>query len=211
MAFSSLLSTVILAALLLLNRVIGAPTNVLKTSYSQSVSRQQATNKADCESQPALSCQLQPTKGSKVQGTVTFAGKYQNGICGVWIRAQISSLTKGEHGFHIHTYGDLRRANGNLAGPHFASPGSSSSRIHGFPDTKRRHWGDLGNVRAWGGGNAAYQRFDSIIRISDIVGRSVIVHANPDLGPDYQPSGDSGRRQAHCIIGYANPMLPVES
>lgn len=158
--------------------------------------------------QPALSCKLEATTGNKVEGTVTFTAAFEKGKCGVRIKAQVSGLSKGQHGFHIHTYGDIRRSNGKLAGGHFAAP-FPRSLPHGLPDSKKRHWGDLGNLVAWGGGNAAYSRFDSVLQLKYIVGRAVIVHAGQDKGPEFQPSGDAGARQAHCVIGYANPILPT--
>ena len=43
-------------------------------------------------------CQLSPTKGNNVSGTVTFTKVKE----GVKVVADINGLTKGKHGFHIH-------------------------------------------------------------------------------------------------------------
>lgn len=172
------------------------------------IDRQLVGSKAACEKQAAAVCELEPTNGNEVRGTVTFAAMYRGGKCGVRIAARVKGLTKGEHGMHIHTYGDIRRSNGKLAGGHFSSPWGRALP-HGLPTSPKRHWGDLGNIVAWGGGHAALSSFDDVIRIPHIVGRSVVIHAARDKGSDFQPSGDSGPRQAHCVIGFANPDLSV--
>ncbi len=51
---------------------------------------------------------LQPTKDSKVSGTVTF----DHAEGGVQVVAKIDGLTKGPHGFHIHEFGDASSADG---------------------------------------------------------------------------------------------------
>lgn len=120
------------------------------------------------------------------------------------IQAKVSNLRRGDHGFHIHTYGDVRTDDGLSTGGHFTSP-NGGTMPHGAPNDLKRHWGDFGNLTAWKKGNAIYQRGDNVIKISGIVGRSMVIHALGDKGASAQPSGDAGSRQASCVIGYANP------
>lgn len=163
-----------------------------------------------CFSQPRLVCHIQGTTGNgKVTGMVMFSpsfwAKRPGQKCGVLIRAIVQGLRPGFHGFHIHTYGDIRRNDAFLAGGHFTNP-AGSFVPHGLPDDDaRRHWGDFGNLRAWNRGNAGYTRTDFVIRLGGIIGRSIVIHAEEDKGASEQPSGASGSRIAQCVIGIANP------
>lgn len=137
---------------------------------------------------------LNPTKGSEVQGRVDF--KKVDG--GVLITAEVSGLTPGKHGFHIHEFGDCTSADGASAGGHF----NPTHAKHGGPDHIDRHAGDLGNVVANELGIAVYSRVDTMIKLNGpdtIIGRSIIVHANSD---DYktQPTGNAGGRLACGVI-----------
>lgn len=137
---------------------------------------------------------LNPTKGNRAQGYVTF--KQVEG--GVLIVADVDYLEPGKHGFHIHEYGDCSAPDGSSAGGHF----NPKNTKHGAPDAVERHVGDLGNLAADGKGHAHYERVDTVISLEgpdSIIGRSVIVHANAD---DYhtQPTGNAGGRIACGVI-----------
>ena len=139
-------------------------------------------------------CELKATKGNKVAGTVIFIQK--KGY--VTVRAHISGLTPGKHGFHIHECGDCSASDGSSAKGHF-NPGKHN---HGGPSAKERHAGDLGNLNANAKGVADYERGDSTIHLSgdnNIMGKSVIVHEKTD---DYktQPTGNAGSRIACGVI-----------
>ena len=51
-----------------------------------------------------LVCVLTATKGNAVAGTIVLEQK--DGYC--QLTGEITGLTKGEHGFHVHMFGDLR-------------------------------------------------------------------------------------------------------
>jgi Cu-Zn family superoxide dismutase len=80
---------------------------------------------------------------------------------------------------------------------------------HGSPQDRIRHVGDLGNIIAGEDGVAEIRLCDRLISLSgmnSIIGRSVVVHANPDdLGrggaPDSNTTGNAGARVACGIIG----------
>ena len=83
---------------------------------------------------------VQALGDNKVKGKVVFAQKDD----GVEIVAEFTGLTPGEHGFHVHEFGDCSMADGKCAGGHFNPTGAP----HGGPDDAKRHVGDLGNIKA---------------------------------------------------------------
>lgn len=140
--------------------------------------------------------ELKSTEGNEATGTVTFTS--ENG--GVRIVADLEGLEPGEHGFHIHETGDCSAPDAKSAGGHFNPEGSP----HGAPDNPadQRHVGDLGNVEANDDGKANYERTDQIISMegeNSIVGKAVIVHAQPD-DLQSQPTGGAGPRVACGVI-----------
>ncbi|AQL06663.1 Superoxide dismutase [Zea mays] len=64
-------------------------------------------------------------------------------------------------------------------GPHY----NPASKEHGAPEDENRHAGDLGNVTAGADGVANINVTDSQIPLTgpnSIIGRAVVVHADPD-------------------------------
>jgi Cu-Zn family superoxide dismutase len=144
-------------------------------------------------------CVLAPTKASNghVQGTVTFT-QTDDGIA---IAGEITGLTPGKHGFHIHEFGDLSSADGMATGGHF----NPDMHKHGGPEDAERHAGDFGNIEAGEDGKATIKMTDKKISLNGphaILGRALIVHAKAD-DLKTQPSGDAGARIAQGVIGVA--------
>lgn len=144
---------------------------------------------------PKATAELQQLKASGVGGKVTFTQKGSK----VLVVADVKGLTPGLHGFHIHEKGDCSAPDGMSAGAHF-NPHSKKHGAHAGPE---RHAGDLGNLNADAYGNAKLTIEVEEITIGsgagNIVGRGLIVHAEPD---DYktQPTGNSGARVACAVI-----------
>ena len=135
--------------------------------------------------------------GRSVQGEVVFSDRK----AGLYIEAVFTKLPKGKHGFHIHKAGDLRGEGCKLACDHYHKGPPCS---HGGPPGWKgdRHTGDLGNVE--GTGHYTYTLSD--VSVNDIMGRSLIVHADEDdygLGgqDDSLKTGHSGSRIACAVIG----------
>src|SRR5438105_13720330 len=142
---------------------------------------------------------LHPTAGSNVSGTVTFT----KGTDGIQVVADVTGLTPGKHGFHVHEFGDCSSPDGNSAGAHF----NPTHKQHGAPDAAERHEGDLGNVVADSSGKAHLEWTDKVMKLSgpdSIIGRSMIVHVQED-DLKTQPTGNSGARVACAVIGVAKP------
>jgi superoxide dismutase, Cu-Zn family len=141
---------------------------------------------------------LHPTEGNKVAGTVTFTEEAD----GVRVQADITGLTPGKHGFHVHEFGDCSAPDLASAGGHF----NPMSKPHAGPDAAERHVGDMGNVEADASGAAKLDYVDHEISLTNdqrsVIGRSVIVHAKAD-DLKSQPAGDSGARIACGVIGIA--------
>ena len=68
-------------------------------------------------------CVLTATSGSSVSGVLTLVQEKDD----VLVKGEIKGLKPGMHGFHIHTFGDLRlkegKNNGAMAGGHYAPDG----------------------------------------------------------------------------------------
>jgi Cu-Zn family superoxide dismutase len=137
---------------------------------------------------------LGPSSGSNVRGTVTF--ERESG--GVHVTADLTGLTPGTHGFHIHEKGDCSAPDGSSAGGHFNPTGMQ----HGSPDAEPHHMGDLGNIVADSSGAAHYDHVVSFLSLSganSIVGKAVVVHMNAD-DLTSQPAGNAGARIACGVI-----------
>ncbi len=170
---------------------------------------------AGCESLeaqgPRAVAQLEAAKGNPVWGSVSFV---ESGG-GVLVRADVRGLRgSGEFGFHVHEKGDCSSADFMSAGGHF-NPGG---KPHGHHGKAERHAGDLENLRSDSEGNATYVFETKLLTVApgpnSVVGRAVVIHANPD---DYtsQPAGNSGPRIACGLIravdegsGPLYPRLP---
>ena len=145
---------------------------------------------------PRATAALQPTKGNKAFGEATF--EQAGDKVRVIVFAQ--GLKPGaEHGFHIHEAGDCSSGDGMSAKGHFNPFG----KPHGDPKSAERHAGDLPALKAGKDGRAKLDVTVDALSIGqgagNIVGRGLIIHADPD---DYktQPTGNAGARLACGVI-----------
>ncbi len=136
-----------------------------------------------------------PTKGNKARGMLRLMQKGAD----VQVTGKIRNLTEGQHGFHIHQFGDLRdMAEGKSAGGHFDPSGVD----HGAPG--HGHAGDLGNITADAEGVATVDVTLKNSQLHFFLGRCFVVHADAD-DLKSQPSGNAGPRVGLGIIGIGNP------
>lgn len=138
---------------------------------------------------------LNPLGSSGVSGAVTFS-KAEGGVK---VSAKVSGLKPGAHGFHVHEFGDCSAADGTSAGGHF----NPSAEPHAGPHDAQRHAGDMGNVTAGADGVATVEYVDPRASFDgpySVLGRGVIVHANPD-DLKTQPTGNAGGRIACGVVG----------
>jgi Cu-Zn family superoxide dismutase len=145
---------------------------------------------------PRANAQLKPTQGNKTFGEATFEQKGNK----VHVVIFVQGLKPGqEHGLHIHEAGDCSSPDAMSAKGHFNPFG----KPHGQPGTPERHAGDLPALKAAQNGRAKVDTELDIITVTagpaSIIGKAVIVHADPD---DYktQPTGNAGARLACGVI-----------
>lgn len=120
---------------------------------------------------------------------------------GVRIAGTVGGLpASGRFGFHVHETGDCSAVDASSAGGHF----DPTHQPHGSPRIGAHHAGDMDNIIADAEGVAHIQtRLDGVLLGGggpmDILGRALVVHADPD---DYatQPAGKSGTRVACGVI-----------
>lgn len=152
-------------------------------------------------------CVLTKSEGGNVSGVLNF--HQEDPDKPVVITGDLTGLSPGLHGFHIHVRGDLTKGC-STTGPHF-DVGHGS--WHGGRIDVVRHVGDLGNVEADYRGEVFFTVNDLLVSLNgpnSIIGRSSIVHAlEDDLGQGDTPSsrltGNSGRIIACGVIGVAHP------
>lgn len=138
-----------------------------------------------------------------IRGTVTFTDVRDGTEVSVVVNglppyrpAEEGRPQVGPHGFHIHQNGNCSPGNPTspftAAGEHF----NPTNQPHG------NHAGDF-PVLFSNNGYARMTFFTNKFKVSQIIGKSVIIHEGPD---DYktQPTGGSGRRLACGVIRSVN-------
>lgn len=145
---------------------------------------------------PTAAATLESRSSSTTTGTATFTD--ENGK--VTLKLEVAGATPGQHGAHIHAVGDCSAPDATSAGGHW----NPATHNHGSPEGGEQHLGDLGNITVGQDGKgtltismAGWKLGDS--STSDVVGKAVVIHANPD---DFttQPTGNSGGRVACGVI-----------
>ena len=124
---------------------------------------------------------------------------------GLKIDYNITGLSDGDHGFHIHEYGDLTEGC-EKACAHFNPYGKN----HGGLNSDERHEGDLGNITSSNnlakGSLVAKNLTLDPTHICSVLGRMIIVHKDLDdlgEGEDAESliTGNAGKRVGCGVIG----------
>jgi len=143
-------------------------------------------------------------KGKGITGTATFTERTQGTGKIVEISINVTGLTPGKHGVHLHAVGKCE-PDFTAAGGHF-DPGPAGNTD---PDANHPfHMGDLPNLRVGDDGSGSLTAMttrvtltDSPITVFDEDGTAIIIHANPDQGITGEPkSGVSGGPRAACGV-----------
>ncbi len=171
----------------------GLPITLALAALAAGCATTSDSSRAGSKKQKAVAV-LSPAQGKNVAGQITFTKESE----GVRVTGQVTGLTPGPHGFHIHEKGDCSAADFTSAGPHFNPTGAP----HGSPKTDKHHVGDFGNIEADASGTAKvnilapWLAFDGT---NKFVGRAVIVHEKAD-DLTSQPAGNAGARWACGVI-----------
>ena len=121
------------------------------------------------------------------------------------ISGKVEGLEPGEHGFHIHEFGDLSDGC-DSAGGHY----NPDNVDHG--DLDNGHVGDLGNITADKNGIAQFSLVAERVELSgdrSVVGRAIVVHKDEDdlgKGGDDESlkTGNAGERAGCGVIRLKN-------
>lgn len=138
-----------------------------------------------CRLPSAVACVSGGRSNPELKGIVRF---HQN-CGGVLVTAEVTGLPyDGFYGFHIHE-------GGSCAGKDY-----SESSSHDNPTGKLHpdHAGDLPPLLSYKG-KAGMSVLTGRFRVDEIIGKTVIIHADPD---DFttQPAGKSGEKLACGIV-----------
>jgi len=141
-----------------------------------------------------------------INGTVKFSEDLTNHR--IKIDLNISGLIPNSlHGFHVHEAGDLTDKCTSMCA-HFNPYGNT----HGCPGMKKRHVGDLGNIKTNNKGDARYTFYDNVIKLRgtkcNIIGRGLIIHEDEDDcgkggNAESLKTGNAGKRIACAVIGFS--------
>lgn len=159
-----------------------------------------AVASAACDSSPSGVGTRAVASMSGPDGAAMGTVELTQGPNGVLISADVSGLSPGAHGFHIHTTGACT-PDFSAAGGHF-NPGD---RGHGPMHEDGAHAGDLPNIHAGPDGTARADFFTAEVTLAtdadtslfDADGSAVIVHAKPDT---YGAEAGAGDRVACGVI-----------
>jgi Cu-Zn family superoxide dismutase len=178
--------------------VVSTPTWA-QTEQPQPATPAQAQDSAaqSAEAAPTASAAMKDAEGKDV-GKITLTQTK----AGVLIKAELTGLPAGPHGFHFHETGACE--------PPFESAGghyNPNNAKHGFMADEGPHVGDIPNLEVGESGSVTVELLSPFVSLDrqsgntvfDDDGTSLVVHADAD---DYKtdPSGNSGARIACGVI-----------
>ena len=149
----------------------------------------------------AIQVQLVDDKGvGKEVGRITASdSKY-----GLVLTPALHGLAPGMHGFHVHQNGSCEaKEQGGKMVPALAAGGHldpAGTNRHGEP-WGDGHLGDLPPLYVDSAGNATQPVLAPRLKVADLAGRSVVVHAGGDNHADHPaPLGGGGARVACGVV-----------
>lgn len=169
---------------------------VMGLSAAPALSQQKSDQRVDQQTKVTLNLLNDKGTGAAI-GTVTFSDTPQ----GLKIEPDLAGLPPGPHGFHVHEHAncgplekDGKMVPGLAAGEHFDP---KNTKAHRGPGHAEGHLGDLPLLMVDKDGKSAAAMTAPRLRVADLRGRSLVVHAGGDNFADApKPSGGGGDRIA---------------
>lgn len=143
-------------------------------------------------------------KGKGITGTAEFTEHEQSGGVMVELALNVTGLTPGKHGVHLHAVGKCE-PDFTAAGGHF-DPGPASNTD---PDANHPfHMGDVPNILVGADGQGFMKIATTRVTLSagplsvfDEDGTAIVIHGNEDKGTTGAPkSGVSGGPRVACGV-----------
>ncbi|WP_250207248.1 superoxide dismutase [Cu-Zn] SodC [Alteromonas oceanisediminis] len=158
---------------------------------------------AHAESSQTKTITLQDLSTEQSVGHVTVSESDH----GLVFTPNLSGLTPGIHGFHVHENPDCGTAVkegetiiGGAAGSHYDPENTNN---HGYPWSEDAHLGDLPALYVAQDGTAATPVLAPRLSLDDIDARALIIHAHGDNYSDTpKPLGGGGKRVACGVIDF---------
>jgi Cu-Zn family superoxide dismutase len=127
---------------------------------------------------------------------------------GLLLVPHLSGLTPGYHGFHLHQNPscgakgpDGKKGAGLAAGGHF----DPQKTGHHEGPTGKGHLGDLPSLFVDEKGDATHAAIVPRLKVEDLWGHAIVVHAGDDNYADNPPLGGGGKRVACGVIARGKP------
>lgn len=137
---------------------------------------------------------------NKSIGTVSISAAPGGGVT---FKPQLKGLPAGDRGFHVHENGncapkekDGKPVAGEAAGPHW-DPDKSGK--HAGPQGAG-HRGDLPTLTVAADGSATKPVTAARLKLADLAGKSLVIHAGSDTFAEPPPNGGGAERIACGVI-----------
>ena len=127
----------------------------------------------------------------------------EDGPYGLILKPDLSGLTAGIHGFHVHQNGDCgAKMSEGKSVPGLAAGGHFDPRNTGHHEGPygNGHLGDLPALFVDAQGKATLPVLAPRLKVSDLKGRSLMIHAGGDNYSDNPALGGGGMRMACGVV-----------
>lgn len=150
---------------------------------------------ARSRSGPTAMAAIEPLGKGAMKGTFT-AREGKNGATQIEMR--VEGLKMGMHGTHIHSGGSCGDG-GKAAGPHW-DPFSTNKHGHPKDPATAHHAADMPGIEVGANGRGVMNFQTTNFKVADLIGKTVVVHENPDNYTDSPANGGSGPRVGCGVI-----------